>query len=102
MKLKEQILNNLQPLSEKEKVMVGVFLRDMYAICPSMEISLEQRSLKEIKCLKNPVVSVTVPHSKIESMKKWLIDEGFIVRVWKSPYGDFQGYKVYLQEEYAV
>lgn len=103
MNLKEQILNSLEPLSDNDKKIIGEFFSQMYSKNPSLQVNIEARAVKSIRCIDSGSGAViSIPSAKMESAKRWVSDEGFIVRAGYTPKGTFWGYKVFLLEEYAV
>ena len=103
MNLKEQILNKLKPLTEQDKYTISEFFSQMFSKKPSLQVNLEVRAVKNIRCIDNGSwVIISIPSAKMESAKRWVSDEGFIARAGYTPKGTFWGYKVFLLEEYAV
>ena len=103
MNLKEQILNKLEPLTEQEKYTISKFFSQIYSKKPSLQVNLEVRAVKNIRCIDNGSRAIiSIPSAKMESARKWISEEGFIVRAGYTPGGSFWGYKVFLLEEYAV
>lgn len=103
MNLKEQILNNLTQLSEKEKAHISEFLTVVFNEDQSRCVRIEPRNVKFAKCYKSNGAFISVAPNKIESAKNWLIEQGFVVRTnICSYYNSFLGYNVFLLEDYAL
>lgn len=102
MNLKEEILNNLEPISGKERQDISVFLKDMFSIDPSRAILLEIRNIKSVRCYENGAAFMVIPSRKVESVKHWLDAQGFTIRKRNDSAGAFCGYNLFLLEEYAL
>lgn len=103
MNLREQILNQLEPLSDKDKKVIGDFLSQMYLKKPSTQVNLEARGVKNIHCIDNGSWAVVaLPSAKMEAARKWVSEEGFITKAGYTQQGTFWGYKVFLLNEYAL
>lgn len=103
MTLQDEILNQMEQITKEDKEAISAFLKKVYAQNPTEKVFLEKRSVKSIKCVSTySFNSISVPSRMIESLKSWLIDEGFVIKIYNNCYGEFRGYKIYLLKDYAL
>ena len=103
MTLQNEILNQMERITKEDKEVISAFLKKVYTQNPTESVLIEKRSVKSIKCVSTGSFnSISVPSRMIESLKSWLLDEGFIVKVYNNCYAEFCGYKIYLLKDYAL
>ena len=103
MTLQERIKEKMNGLTENEKQRISDYLIEQFGKYPTSAVRLVgETGESEVRTFRDGGHSIIeVPALKLEKTKEWLLSEGMFLNVWRSPFGDFNGYNIYMHPDYS-
>ena len=102
MSLKEQIASQMDAITETDKKVMSECLLGYFKELPTGCVRLQSGILAKNAYAKywGGTQTIQIPETKIDSAKRWLESEGFVLEKQYTPRGYFAGYKIFLDNEY--
>lgn len=103
MTLQERIKEKMNGLTDKEKQTISDYLIEQFEKYPTYAVRLVgETGESEVRAHRYGGHNIIeVPARKLENTKKWLLSEGLCLTVWRSPFGHFNGYHIYMHPDYS-